>query len=314
MKKSSVKGLFDITDFGFGSYGISGKGNVTTKDDAFAALNEYIEAGGNFIDTAEAYAHSEVFIGEFLKDKKMTNDVILATKTMAGETPETLGRIEEAVNQSLINLKRDYIDIYYLHMPPADVDTMNQALDILEGLKKKGKIRTIGASIKGPNVNDNIIKMHKQYIDTGKTDIILLLYSIFRQKNEEIFDYAKKHDVTLVARTALESGFLSGALKKDTTFTKTDHRNRWSDKQASIIDDVEELTNIMVENKWDTSILSLALRFTISPDAIASTVAGARNKVQVEGLLDALNKGKLNQDIINKLRARYYNSYEKYNI
>ena len=80
----------------------------------------------------------------------------------------------------------------------------------LEKAKEEGLIRHIGASIKGPNVNQMTVDLCRKYIKTGRVDVFQVVYSILRQKLYDVILEAQNAGIGIVARTALESGFLSG--------------------------------------------------------------------------------------------------------
>ena len=86
---------------------------------------------------------------------------------------------------------------------------MEKILSLFEKFKKDGKIRAIGASIKGCDVTQNTVDLSNQYIKSNKIDVLQVIYSIFRQKNSEVFKIAKDNKVGIVARTILENGFLA---------------------------------------------------------------------------------------------------------
>lgn len=101
--------------------------------------NQYLNAGGNFIDTADVYqfGQSEQILGDLLQG--IRNEVVLATKFSSGASPDAnrfhKGNSRKAmfysVEQSLRRLKTDYIDIYWVHHP----DNMNPSEEILRGLE-----------------------------------------------------------------------------------------------------------------------------------------------------------------------------------
>ena len=101
----------------------------------------------------------------------------------------------------------------------------------MEQLKTEGKIRAIRTSIKGPNVTQHTADLCRQYVYTGKVDVLQLVYSIFRQSNAQIFEQARQAGVGIIARTVLESGFLTGKYNSQSLFLEGDHRRRWSAEQ-----------------------------------------------------------------------------------
>ena len=202
--------------------------------EAVEVIHGYIQAGGNFIDTARVYGESEAILGRVLSKGKLREQIVLATKTLKGNEPDTIPAIRGELEESLRLLKTEYVDLYYLHQPPDDPAVMNQALDLLESFKKEGKLRAIGASIKGPAVTDATLKLCRQYIDSGRIDAIQLVYSILRQKNAAIFDYARRKGVGIVVRTSIESGFLSGKYRPGQVIAEG-HRKRWTPETQSLI-------------------------------------------------------------------------------
>ncbi len=314
MEKTTIKNIFDVTKLGFGAWAIGGGsyGHVDHSD-ATSAIDRYIAEGGNFIDTAEIYGQSEEILGEYLEQKGIKNDVVIATKSFAGSELSTVADIETALLNSLRKLRREYVDIFYLHNPPEDDETINEALTLLEKFKSAGKIRAIGASIKGVDVTDSTVSLSKKYIDTGRVDVLQLVYSIFRQKNHDVFDYALQHNVGIVARTSLESGFLTGKFSTDHKFVKGDHRNRWVGNFEYIADSAKNLSDRMFEKDWEDSLLSLALRFTCSPTAVTSTIVGAKDAVQMDEIIKAYKKGSLPGEVISELKNSYYRLNNSFN-
>lgn len=307
-----AKGGIEVMNLGFGAWAIGGQDYGTVrKEDAFDALDCYFENGGNFIDTAQGYGFSEQLIGEYLLERNA--QPIIATKTHAGSDMESLDEIETRLDQSLKKLKRDYVDIYYLHSPSSEVEVIEKSLEIMNDLKSKGKILAVGASIKGVDVTNDTVELSRTYIDTDKVDVIQMVYSILRQKNSNIFQYAYDHNVAIVTRTSLESGFLTGKYGVNTVFDSTDHRCRWNGRIEDIMMEVETLQGRMLENQWDNNLISLALRFARNPKNITSTIIGAKNRTQMQHLLDSFNKPNLSEPVIAELVESYRNQNERFN-
>ncbi|MDD5016988.1 MAG: aldo/keto reductase [Eubacteriales bacterium] len=309
-KKKLPKLDIQICELGFGAWAISGTsyGNVDIID-AKEALDAYFNCGGNFVDTAREYGKSEEIIGEFLEERGIKNNVILATKTLAGEHLPTVKNIVNDLELSLKALKRDYIDIYYLHRPPEDTRTMNAALDIMEKLKKEGKIRAIGASIKGPDVTNQTINLCRKYIENKRINVIQLVYSILRQKNVEIFDEAEQNGIGLIGRTSLESGFLTEKYSITSKFFPSDHRHRWNKSMPKIFEAVNDIKK-QIYDPYD-SLTQIAIRFAMLPGAITSTIVGAKNRDQTLQNLNALSKPELKKEAIDYFTENYYD-FTKY--
>ena len=131
-------------------------GSRIGKEDAFRVLDAYVDAGGNFIDTSNNYAHwrgtgdeSELLLGEWLSARQNREKVVIATKvgfdrhgTGAGLKKE---QIEYWIDESLRKLKTDYVDLYYAHTDDPDTP-IEETMEAFGRLVEKGKIRALGGS------------------------------------------------------------------------------------------------------------------------------------------------------------------------
>ena len=268
---------WEVSEMSLGTWALGGESyGAVDQEQGIACLEVYTEAGGNFIDTAQAYSDSEHVIGRFLAKHKNRESLIIASKSGRQVADE----VRQHLEQSLRSLQTDYIDLYYLHSPPEDLDEMNRLLDCFDVFKEEGKIRAIGASIKGPDVTQKTLDICNQYIDSGRIDAIQLIYSIFRQKNSGIFQNANENGVALVGRTALENGFLSGKYKPGDVFD-TGHRTRWAPER------LHEILSIVQELKKDLvppfeNMVQPALRFALDQSALATVLVGAKTAEQIE--------------------------------
>ena len=281
-KKPLGRTGFQISELGFGAWQIGGiQYGPVPEAEAVEVIHSYIQAGGNFIDTARVYGESEAILGKVLSQGKLREQILLATKTLKGNERDTIPAIREELEESLRLLKTEYLDLYYLHQPPNDPAVMNQALDLLESFKKEGKLRAIGASIKGPAVTDATVKLCRQYIDSGRIDAIQLVYSILRQKNAPIFDYARQKGVGIVVRTSIESGFLSGKYRPGQVIAEG-HRKRWTpETQSLIFTKVSEMEKYAIQPPY-TSMPEVAVRFALDHREVSSVIVGARTAEQMK--------------------------------
>jgi aryl-alcohol dehydrogenase-like predicted oxidoreductase len=132
------------TEWGWGS----------PKETAFQILDRYLESGGNFLDTADAYTggSSERIIGEYFKERGTRDRAVIATKFAFGSIPgdpntggNSRKNIYRAVEGSLQRLQTDYIDLYWLHVWDG-ITPIEEVLSTLTDLVRAGKIRYIGLS------------------------------------------------------------------------------------------------------------------------------------------------------------------------
>lgn len=307
----------EISEIGFGAWPIGGSHYGDAPDsDGLEALETYIEAGGNHIDTARSYGRSEMLTGDILSRYDRSN-IFLATKTAQGEFVDSIPEVRKELEESLKQLKTDYIDLYYLHHPPDDVDTMNRTLDEFEALKQEGKIKFIGASIKAADVTPHTLALCNQYIDSGRLDAIEIVYSILRQLHSKVFAHAYQQGVGIIARTAIESGFLSGKYQPGSPFTKAnknDHRARWpEEKQNKIFSIVQEMKNWAIKPPFQT-LPQVAIKFSLAPKEVSSLIVGARNASQAKMNIDAALLPNLENSIMEKLIEDYSDLTEQANI
>ena len=131
-------------------------GTTTSKEDAFKVLDAYVDMGGNFIDTSNNYAHwagvgdeSEKVLGEWFATRKNRDKIVLATKVGFDRKGEGAGlkkeQIEYWIDESLKNLKTDFVDIYYAHVDDKNTP-LEETLSTFDSLVKKGKVRILGGS------------------------------------------------------------------------------------------------------------------------------------------------------------------------
>jgi aryl-alcohol dehydrogenase-like predicted oxidoreductase len=131
-------------------------GTTTSREASFAVLDAYVDAGGNFIDTSNNYAHwagtgdeSETLLGEWLRERGCRDKIILATKVGFDRHGEGAGlkreQIEYWIDESLRKLGTDYVDLYYAHTD--DYNTpLEETMEAFDSLVKKGKVRVLGGS------------------------------------------------------------------------------------------------------------------------------------------------------------------------
>jgi aryl-alcohol dehydrogenase-like predicted oxidoreductase len=293
---------------------VLGYGGVTEAD-AEAAVEAYIEAGGNFIDSARCYGDSEAVLGRVVKRMDARERVFLCSKSQGGRTEDDIGMIREDVEESLRILGTDHIDLCYLLWPPSDMDLLQRILDVYDELKEEGKVRAVGASIGKGSVSDEETNLCRMYIGTGRIDAIQLVYSIGRQKTREIFQMALEGGVGLVARTVLENGFLTGKYPPGTVFPERqgDHRCRWSGETLQrILEVAQDLKKRAVVPHYET-LTQVAIRFSMQPEAISSALVGAKTAEQTRQNMATGELPDLPQEILEMLQHEYGDLTEAFN-
>ena len=303
----------DVSVLGYGSWPIGGNSyGQIDEAEAMGCVTAYLEAGGNFIDSAIAYGQAEAILGRLFKENGGREDVILASKTPKSQGIDTIPEIRRDLEASLQALQTDYLDIYYLHWPPDEPKVMEAVLDEYSKFKQEGKIRFIGASVKGPGVTSATQDLARQYIDSGRVDVLQMVYSIFRQKNLGVFGYAREKGVGIVARTALESGFLGGKYRPGHVFTEG-HRALYApETQAALLEAMERIETKCCQAPF-TSVAQVAVKFSARPESVSSLILGARTAAQITQLTDTINLPELDPGLVDWLESEYGDKTEAMN-
>ncbi|MCJ7782278.1 MAG: aldo/keto reductase, partial [Acidimicrobiia bacterium] len=209
---------YEVSEIGFGAWAIGADWGSIDDTTAMAALHAAVDAGVNFIDTADVYGdgRSERFVGRLVRER---SDVELVVATKAGRRldPHTADgytgeNIERFIDRSLTNLKADALDLLQLHAPPTDVYYRPELFEVLDGIKKKGKIRHYGVSVER-------IEEAMKAVEYPGVETIQIIYNMFRQRPaERFFDIAQATDVGIIVRVPLASGMLTGRMTADTVF------------------------------------------------------------------------------------------------
>jgi aryl-alcohol dehydrogenase-like predicted oxidoreductase len=293
---------FRTTSVGFGAWAIGGTWGEVSEYDAKATLHAALEAGVNFIDTADVYGdgRSERIIAAVLAERgRNESRPFVATKAGRRLDPHvaegyTLANLESFIDRSRANLQMDCLDLVQLHCPPAAVYSNPATYDALDTLKAKGKIAAYGVSVES-------IAQALEAIRHPGVDSVQIIYNLFRQRPaDSFFAAATAANVAVIARVPLASGLLTGKMTAQSTFAADDHRsfNREGaafDKGETFsgvpydvaLQAVEELRPLVPQG---TTMAAFALRWILMADAISVVIPGAKSPAQSQAnvLADAL--------------------------
>ena len=295
-----------VSEIGFGCWAIGGTSyGPTNDDDSMAALETGWQSGINFFDTADTYGHghSEELLGKFLEHKNRS-EIFIASKvgwdfyhggSKKNFDPEY---IRFACDQSLNRLKTDYVDLYQLHNPSLEKIKSGEAVAILDGLKKKGKIRFIGISI------------HQEAeafaaMEDPRVDVLQAPFNLIDQRMaENVFREAKLKQIGILAREPLACGLLTGKYNADHQFDKTDHRRRWTKEKLAVdMEKIQTLKKILATERL--SLVQAALEFVLDFDAVGCVIPGAKTREQVLENIRASKDPKLRSEESYDLRQLY---------
>jgi aryl-alcohol dehydrogenase-like predicted oxidoreductase len=301
----------NVSEVGYGAWGIGGV-QWTGGDDAEArrALNLAIDRGLNFIDTALAYGrgHSERLVGEVARSR--SERIFIATKIPPKnlQWPAQAVPLEEVfpadyivkcTETSLQNLGVETIDLQQFHVWHDDWVERTEWIEAITKLREQGKIRHIGISI-----NDyqpaNVIKA----LRTGHIDAVQVIYNIFEQApNDELYPVCQELNIGVLARVPFDEGGLTGAITPDTTFPEDDFRSWFfrGDRKQKVFDRVEKLKALL--GAESASLPELALRFTLSHDAVSTVIPGMRSTKHVESNIACSDGRKLSAELLEQLKS-----------
>jgi aryl-alcohol dehydrogenase-like predicted oxidoreductase len=263
---------------------------------SFAVLDAYVEAGGNFIDSADSYSafapgnvggESEAMLGKWVTARGNRASVVLATKV--GRKPDRKGlaraNIRVAVEESLGRLQTDYIDVYYAHADDPDT-SLEETLTTFDELIKEGKVRYIAASnYSAPRLEQAL----KTSDDNGVARYIAIQphYSLVEREHYEgaLAALCEQTGLACVPYWALARGFLTGKYRPGVTVDspRAEQAGKYLDDHGIRV--LEALDR--VAEAHDTTNAAVALAWVAAQPGVAAPIASARNPEQLAEFLPA---------------------------
>ena len=305
---------FEISEISLGTWQVGGKwGEKFDHANADKILNEAIDQGINFIDTADVYGdgESEKAVGRLLRSR--SERIYVATKcgrqlkphTNEAYTPKTLRKF---VEDSLQNIGVDVIDLIQLHCPPTEVYYRPEIFEEFDKLIAEGKVHKLGVSVEK-------VEEALKAIEYPNVDTVQIIFNVFRQRPRELFfEQAKKKNIGIIVRVPLASGLLSGKFDKNTSFSEGDHRN--FNRRGEAFDKGETFAGIdynagieAVETLKQTfpevTLSALALRWILTFDAVSCVIPGASRVEQVASNVEASQMPRLTPQELSEIDAIY---------
>jgi aryl-alcohol dehydrogenase-like predicted oxidoreductase len=291
------------------SFGRTGWGEQDDRDSR-AAILRAAELGINWIDTAAVYGdgHSERLVGCTLKNLPEPERPLIFTKgglridRSSGATFRDLrpASLRQDCEQSLDRLGVEHIDLYQLHWPVADPLVVEEAWLTLGDLKDEGKIRWAGVSNFDVPLLDHCARRRR--VDATQSPLSLLSRdSCLRQ-----LPWAQEHEARGLTYSPLESGLLSGAVSSQRLqgLPPSDWRAQRDQfrqpKLGRTLSLVERLKPIALD--LAVSVAEIAIAWTLAWPGVAGVIVGARDKIQIDGWVDA-SKLKLDNAVLDAIEA-----------
>jgi aryl-alcohol dehydrogenase-like predicted oxidoreductase len=280
-------------------------GWTTDRDQSFAVLDAYADAGGNFIDTADAYSswisghrggESETIIGEWLAARPQRDDLIIATKVGSGAEDVTEGLKREQViagcEASLRRLGVERIDLYYAHRD--DLETpFEETLGAFDELVQAGKVAHIGASNIAPDRLREALAVSEANGLASYSAVQPRLNLVDRDGEHDFNDALRavcaEHDLGAAVYSALARGFLSGKYRPGAPDPASP---RAGGVRSSYLSDPRALALLEaargIAQRKGATVAQVALAWGLTVPGVTSVIASATSPEQLSELLGAV--------------------------
>ena len=268
---------------------------------SFGVLDRALERGINLFDTAAAYANgaSELAVGQWVADRGIRDEIVLATKIHGVLTQQ---EIIKSAEDSLVRLQTDYIDLMQLHHWD-DETPLEEILAGLDSLVKSGKVRSIGCS----NWQASQLASSLQHCrDAGLQQIqsVQPAYNLVQREIEsDLLPLCTTEGIGVITYSPLAAGFLTGKYRRGNDIpagTRFDvipgHQSIYmTDHGYSVLERLEQAAE-----QTDRSMIQIALAWALTRPDITSVLIGARNPSQVDQAFTAAANG-IDEELRNKL-------------
>lgn len=306
---------FEISEISLGTWQVGGVwGDEFSHENADKILNSAVDAGINFIDTADVYGNgeSEKAVGRFVKSR--SERIYVATKCGRQLNPHTNEAYQPAVlrkfvENSLKNMGLETLDLIQLHCPPTEVFYRPEIFELFDRLKDEGKILNLGISVEK-------VEEALKGIEFDNVTTVQIIFNAFRQRPSELFfEQAQKKDIGVIVRVPLASGLLTGKFSKQSTFNAGDHRN--FNRNGEMFDKGETFSGIDYEKGLaaveelkelfpnEANLAPIALKWILGFDAVSTIIPGASRSEQVRTNVAAIDFLELNALQISQMNSIY---------
>jgi aryl-alcohol dehydrogenase-like predicted oxidoreductase len=306
---------FKVSEISLGTWQVGGKwGDPFSDKVAEGILHAAIDAGVNFIDTADVYSAglSEEAVGRVVKSR--SERIYVATKCGRQITPHlnegyTQKALRGYVEDSLRRTGLETIDLMQLHCPPTEVFYRPEIFGLFDRLKEEGKVQHLGVSVE--KVEEGL-----KAIEFDNVTTVQMIFNIFRQRPaESFFHKARKRNVGIIVRVPLASGLLTGKFDKDSTFGKEDHRH--FNREGAGFDKGETFSGVNYELglramermkalfPGETNLAPRALQWILLFPEVSCIIPGASKIQHLHSNLSAPEMPELTYEQIHGMNAIY---------
>jgi aryl-alcohol dehydrogenase-like predicted oxidoreductase len=305
---------FAVSEVSFGAWAIGGTWGEVSDDESLSALHAAVDAGVNFIDTADVYGdgRSERLVARLRKERRET--LYVATKAGRRLQPHTadgydLGHLTTFVERSLRNLEVPAIDLLQLHCPPPEVYERPEVFGALDDLVRAGKVRFYGVSVE--TIDEARAALRHENVQS-----VQIIFNMFRPRPAEVFfAEAARTRVGIIARVPLASGLLTGKLTRQTRFADDDHRS--FNRHGQAFDVGETFSGVPLEEGLravdelrglvggGATMAQVALRWILAFPEVTCAIPGAKTPAQARDNAAAASLPPLDAAAMSRVRDVY---------
>ncbi len=286
----------------------------TDHDDSIAIIHAALDAGINFIDTADVYSRgeSEKIVGKALKDGRR-DSVVLATKahgrmhdTDANQFGNSRRWLVKEVERSLKRLKTDWIDLYQIHRPEPDTD-IDQTLGALSDLVAAGKVRAIGSSTfpawQIVQAQWSAERRGRERFMCEQPPYSMLIRAIER----DVLPACQEYGMGVIPWSPLAGGWLSGRYTKGGESPGSSRRAQMLPSRYDMsipgnqakLAAAEKLAE--VAEQAGMPLIEMSLGFVLSHPAVSAAIIGPRTMEQLQSQLGALERDRLEDSVLDRI-------------
>ncbi len=266
---------------------------------SFALLDAFVDAGFDFIDTADTYSRwvpgheggeSEAIIGKWLKSRGSRNKVVIATMVGMDMGPAgkglTAAHIRKSVDQSLKRLQTDRIDLYYSHKDDPDTP-LEETLQAHADLVSQGKVRALGASNYSARRLREALDVSRR-LNLPRYEVLQPEYNLYARSGfeAELEGLCREAGLGVAPYYSLASGFLTGKYRSEDDFGKSPRGARMSaylnERGRSILSALDEAAE-----EHHATPAQIAIAWLIARPAVTAPIASATSVEQLQELIGA---------------------------
>src|SRR5215207_3810288 len=269
----------------------------TDHDDSIRIIHRALDAGINFVDTADVYSagESEEIVGKAIRTPpSRRDDVVLATKVSVpmDDNPNHRGNsrrwIVQEIENSLRRLGTDWIDLYQMHRPVPNTD-IDETLDALTDLVQQGKVRYIGSSsFSAGEIVEAQWAARERGLQRFRTE--QPPYSLLTRSIElDVLPTAQRHGMGILSYSPLAGGWLSGSWNADSSPASPARQRLAARFDMSLPENQRKLEAVgqlaTVADDAGLSMIELAIAFVVNHPGVTSAIIGPRTMEQLESQL-----------------------------